>query len=230
MEYASFVVWRNERGRVLSTIGCPVWTELFATVKCVRVNRSVCKKSNQCCWYRQVRIHIHIRTKHGACSSNDSWKLKGNYCKNCCRTGMNVVRPWCKPLVQQPCLRHTDSAQMDYNWTTLADVWPWATAWPGLSSVASHTMKIFQYSSYFLNSSRRTDLGAGTHKEIWMHLDFNLGNLLIFYFPLLLFEVCSIRFISIIHHDMSREEPVMAMHIDLLNGTKIRRDKCFSIG
>jgi hypothetical protein len=30
-------VLRNERGGDPSTIGCQVWTELFATMKCVRV-------------------------------------------------------------------------------------------------------------------------------------------------------------------------------------------------
>jgi hypothetical protein len=29
------------------------------------------------------------------------------------RLRINVARPWCKPLVQQPSLHHTHSAQMD---------------------------------------------------------------------------------------------------------------------
>jgi hypothetical protein len=31
------------------------------------------------------------------------------------RLGSIVARPWCKPLVQQPSLCHTHSAQIDYN-------------------------------------------------------------------------------------------------------------------
>jgi hypothetical protein len=31
------------------------------------------------------------------------------------RLGINVARPWCKPLVYQPSLRHTYLARIDYN-------------------------------------------------------------------------------------------------------------------
>jgi hypothetical protein len=79
--------------------------------KCLKATKPV----SLCCWWRQVitPIHIHKRTKHGACSNNYSLKLWSNYYGNC----INVARPWCKPLVQQPSLYHNHSAQMG-NWIT----------------------------------------------------------------------------------------------------------------
>jgi adenosine deaminase len=43
---------------------------------------------------------------------------------------------------------------MDYKWTMLMACLCrlWTAVWPGLSSAASHAMKIFQYCPYFLNS------------------------------------------------------------------------------
>jgi hypothetical protein len=46
---------------------------------------------------------------------------------------------WHKRTATELCLRHVT-------------VWPWATAWPGLSIVANHATKIFQYCPCFFES------------------------------------------------------------------------------
>jgi hypothetical protein len=66
---------------------------------------------------------------------------------------LHVACPWCKTLVEQSSLCHAHLAQTDWTEPHLqhVTVWHWPTVWPGISSVSSNTMKIFQYCPYFYN-------------------------------------------------------------------------------
>jgi hypothetical protein len=57
---AFFGVWGNERGTDPSTIGCQVWTELFATVK--RTSGSKCLKAAEPVLWVQTGKDAHPQT------------------------------------------------------------------------------------------------------------------------------------------------------------------------
>jgi hypothetical protein len=65
----------------------------------------------------------------------------GELAKIAARLGINVVRP-CSSHLYAALTRHQRTITEPH--TQHVTVWPWATVWPGLSSVANHT-KIFQY-------------------------------------------------------------------------------------
>jgi hypothetical protein len=66
---------------------------------------------------------------------------------------LHVACPWCKFVVEQSSLHHIWTTEPHSQHVT---VWPWATVWPGLSSVDNHTTKIFQqaYCPYILDLLR----------------------------------------------------------------------------
>jgi hypothetical protein len=61
-----------------------------------------------------------------------------------------VARPWCKALVEETHLCHPHSSQTTTKpHSQHATVWTRTTVWAGLSSVANHTTKLFQYCGFF---------------------------------------------------------------------------------
>jgi hypothetical protein len=103
--------------------------------KCLKAAKSVLMQTGK-------DAYLHPQT-------NKTWSM---LLRNCC----NTWHQCCLSLVQissvgtifMPHSHSTNSSTEPFSQYVTA--WPWATVWPGLSSVAHCTTKVFQYCPYFL--------------------------------------------------------------------------------
>jgi hypothetical protein len=103
-----------------------------------------------------LNISIHLNTLHCGkrfcpylVANFFNWSLPLSFLQTPKNALLLVACASCKPVVEQSSLCHAHLAQTTHS--QHVTVRPWATEWPGLSSVVNHTTKIFQYWLYFFN-------------------------------------------------------------------------------